>query len=145
MVALFRKTAAEPELGDRIAGLTRRRSAQPGAPPVEVTGEGAPAGVPARTVPADPPARSLAPPIPTPAPSLSAEQPFATLAARPAPAIVVEPAGAIRPEPARLNVPALPEPSAGSADASGNRLRPAFPGRPGAPPQPPASDNNASL
>jgi pilus assembly protein CpaF len=143
MVALFRKTAAEPELGDRIAGLTRRRSAQPVAPAVEVSDEDAPIDFPARLVPGNPLARSLAPSMPAPSPG--AEQQLVALAARPTPAIAVEPAGPARPEPSRLGAPAQPEPLAGSTDASGNRLRPVFPGRPEAPPQPPASDNNASL
>src|SRR5579864_3933100 len=98
MVGLFRKTATEPELGDRIAGLTRRRGVQPVAPADEVSSDTPPVDAPARSVPSALPSSSAAASSPT------AEQPFA-LAARPAPAIVVEPAGQARPEAPRIDAP----------------------------------------
>jgi len=141
MVGLFRKTATEPELGDRIAGLTRRNSAQPAALADSSPAESALADPPARPTPSAPPTTSLYPPPPAPAPPF-AERPVTALAARPTPAIVVEPAADTRPQTPRFDAPPRPELVAG-ADTGGDRPRVAFPGRPEAP-QPSAAAANAS-
>jgi len=127
MVGLFRKTAAEPELGDRIAGLTRRRGAQPVSPLEDAPGETASTVLPAAPASPETPPSSLAPP--------AREQPSAAPATRPTPAIVVEPAGNPRPEAPRLDL--VPRPEAG---AGANRPRPGLPGRPEAPPTSPSDD-----
>jgi pilus assembly protein CpaF len=62
MVALFRKASTEPELGDRIAGLARRRGLQPAPPtdeasaPIEAAPPRAPADASSAPVPLDEPA-----------------------------------------------------------------------------------------
>src|SRR3984893_11732992 len=131
MVGLFRKTASEPELGDRIAGLTRRRGAQPAVVDDAVAGESAPADLaPARPALAEPPTTtSLAPHPPAAAPaSDDAERPFATLTARPmlAPA---EPPAETRPETPKLDARPEPESLNGAAADRGERPRSALLGR----------------
>jgi len=75
MVALFRKTTSEPELGDRIAGLTRRRSALMAEPAPAAATDGA-------STTATPPAPPAAPVLSEPPPAPAAESPFAKLASR---------------------------------------------------------------
>jgi pilus assembly protein CpaF len=148
MVGLFRKTATEPELGDRIAGLTRRRGLLPVAPADEVSGESATAETLTRPSPSAPSPTSLAPPAPTPSlapspkPSPAAEQP---LAPRTESTIVVEPAGQTRPEPPRVDAPPRPQPVVGLADSGANRPRPTLPAQPEAPTPAPTPDAASSL
>jgi pilus assembly protein CpaF len=137
MVGIFRKTTTEPELGDRIAGLTRRRGAQPvladAAPGETALAESAPAR-PEPPAPRPPDA----PPMLTAAPG--AERPAAPLS-RPMP-VVAQPPSETRPELPRLTIPPQVEPANGAAPAV-DRSRPAFPTRP-EPAKPPAESDKAS-
>jgi pilus assembly protein CpaF len=140
MVGIFRKTTTEPELGDRIAGLTRHRGAQP-VPVDAAPGETALAqgGAPARPEPSAPPPPDASPML-VGAPVI--ERPAAPLS-RPMP-VVAQPPGETRPELPRLTIPPQPEPANGAAPAV-DRSRPTFPTRP-EPAKPPAeADRSSSL
>jgi pilus assembly protein CpaF len=126
MVGLFRKTTTEPELGDRIANLTRRRGGQ-----VAEIDEAAPAEV----------TPSEAPPLP--AARLPVERPFATLIPRPG-ALPLEP-GLEKAEEAPANV-IPPTVAEASGEAVSERPRASIFERPGATPAPvPAADDGSSL
>jgi pilus assembly protein CpaF len=126
MVGLFRKTTTEPELGDRIANLTRRRGGQ-----VAEIDEAAPAEV----------TPSEAPPLP--AARLPVERPFATLIPRPG-ALPLEP-GLEKAEEAPANV-IPPTVAEASGEVVSERPRASIFERPGATPAPvPAADDGSSL
>jgi pilus assembly protein CpaF len=148
MVGMFRKTTTESELGDRIAGLTRRRGVQPAVPddaavppsesaPAEaVSAEAAPAeAAPSYPAPSAPPTTSLASTAPAASSSAVAERPFAAFAtgaetSADVPKIMVRP----QREPA----------NGAAAEKGGEPLRPAFLTRPQAAPAP-ESDSAGSI
>jgi pilus assembly protein CpaF len=126
MVGLFRKTTTEPELGDRIANLTRRRGGQ-----VPEIGEAAPAEVA--------PSEALT----TPAAQLPVERPFVTLIPRPG-ATQVEPGLEKADEPPPNVIPSTVAEAGGKA--ASERLRATIFERPGATPAPvSAAGDNSSL
>src|SRR5262245_33441906 len=142
MVGLFRKTTSEPELGDRIAGLTRRRGILPVAPADAEAGE-ASTEVPAHSVPeAASTTVNGAPPPSDTVPSV-VERQVAALAARPLPARP-EPAAEPRPEAPTFQVAPRPQlVGAPASDTGSDKPRLALSPRPEAP-QPPAPTTAAA-
>jgi pilus assembly protein CpaF len=143
MVGLFRKAGTESELGDRIAGLARRRSAQPAAPADVGPAETAPADAAPGPVSSAPPVTSLDAPATAVVPSVS-DRPVAALAARPMPA-AVQPVAEARPEAPKSDTAPRPELVVGGTGDAGDRPRPAFPVRAEAPKPPAVADSGNSM
>ena len=133
MVSLFRKSTAEPDLDDRIAGLTRRRTIGLGAdtagakaelsePAAEARRPVAPVAVPSPAAPSvPPPAAQLDPAPKADIEGAPPERPIAPMPERSAPPTLA----AVSPESQRAAISPAPSPFiVGPADATPSQPRP---------------------